>query len=133
MKKKLNCTLLVDDDVISNYISEKIIRSSEITNELKIVQNGHVAYEYLENCASVDNPCPELIFLDINMPVMDAFDFLTLYKKLDKKDKGYVIILTSSDNPDDIEHLLQFEIMDYINKPLTNEKIQDLMKKYYRW
>ncbi len=132
MKRKLNCTLLIDDDAVSNFVSEKIIQSAEITKELKIAQNGHVAIKYIEKCSSGEN-CPELIFLDVNMPVMDAFDFLFLYRKLHKKDKGSVVILTSSDNPHDIEHLTQFEILDYINKPLTTEKIDALMKKNYGW
>ena len=133
MKRKINCTLLIDDDMISNFISEKVIQRSDITNELKIAQNGHAAFEYIEKCASIDDPCPELIFLDINMPVMDAYDFLRLYNKLQKKNKGCIIILTSSDNPHDFEHLLKFEVKDYISKPLTYEKIDDLMKKYYGW
>lgn len=97
------------------------------------MQNGHVAFKYIEKCAAVDSPCPELIFLDVNMPVMDAFDFLYLYRQLHKKDKGAIVILTSSDNPNDIVHLSQFEIMAYINKPLTTEKINELMKKNYGW
>ena len=133
MKRKLNCTLLIDDDVVSNFISEKVIQGAEITNELKIAQNGHVAIKYIEKCSTGENVCPELIFLDVNMPVMDAFDFLYLYRKLHKKDKGSIVILTSSDNPNDIAHLSQFEIMDYINKPLTTEKINELMKKNYNW
>ena len=133
MRKKFNCTLLIDDDIVSNFVSEKVINSANITNELKVAQNGHVAFKYIEKCSDVTNPCPELIFLDVNMPVMDAFDFLYLYRQLHRKDKGAIVILTSSDNPSDIEHLSQFEIMDYINKPLTSEKIEELMKKNYGW
>ena len=134
MKKKLNCTLLIDDDVVSNFISEKVINNANITNELKVAKNGHVAIKYLEKCSSSgENTCPELIFLDVNMPVMDAFDFLFLYRKLHAKNKGSIVILTSSDNPNDIKHLSQFEIMDYINKPLTDEKITALMQKNYNW
>jgi CheY-like chemotaxis protein len=133
MKKKINCTLLIDDDIVSNFLSERVIQNANITNELKVVQNGHVAFKYIEKCTAVESPCPELIFLDVNMPVMDAFDFLYLYRQLHKKDKGAIVILTSSDNPNDIAHLSQFEILDYINKPLTTEKINELMKKNYGW
>lgn len=129
MKPIFNCTLLVDDDMVSNFVSERIIKTANITNELKIVSNGHIALKHIEKCAATNQPCPELIFLDINMPVMDAFDFLYLYSRIDKKNKGAVVILTSSDNPHDIEHLSQFEIVDYINKPLTTEKIEKLMNK----
>lgn len=129
MKTKFNCTLLVDDDMVSNFVSERIIKVANITDELKIVSNGHAALKYIEKCAASNQLCPELIFLDINMPVMDAFDFLYLYGRIDKKNKGAVVILTSSDNPHDIEHLSQFEIIDYINKPLTTEKMEGLMKK----
>jgi response regulator of citrate/malate metabolism len=131
MKRKINCTLLVDDDIVSNFVSEKVIQVSNITNELKVARNGQVALKYIEKCSSTDDPCPELIFLDVNMPVMDAFDFLYSYKEICKKDKGAVVILTSSDNPYDIEQLSQFDIMGYINKPLTSEKIDELMVKFY--
>ena len=67
MRKKLNCTLLIDDDVVSNFVSEKVIQGSEITRELKVAQNGHVAIKYLEKCSSAENAlrardarvCPE--------------------------------------------------------------------------
>ncbi|HVD96840.1 MAG TPA: response regulator [Cytophagaceae bacterium] len=131
MKKKLNCTLLVDDDVVSNFVSEKIIQNANITNELKVATNGHMAFKYIEKCAASNKPCPDLIFLDVNMPVMDAFDFLYLYGRMDKKNRGAVVILTSSDNPNDIEHLSQFDIMAYINKPLTKEKIDALIEKNF--
>ncbi len=129
MNTKLNLTLLVDDDGVSNFVSEKIIKSAGITNELEIVTNGHAAFKYIEKCTSTDQPYPELIFLDINMPVMDAFDFLYLYGRMRKDSKSAVVILTSSDNPHDVAHLSQFDILDYINKPLTHEKIECIMKK----
>jgi CheY-like chemotaxis protein len=131
MNGKINCTLLVDDDIVSNFISEKAIEFSNITHELKVVRNGQVALKYLENCLSANIPCPELIFLDVNMPVMDGFDFLYSYREKYKNDKRAVVVLTSSDNVEDIEYLSQFEIMAYINKPLTDEKISDLMIKYF--
>jgi CheY-like chemotaxis protein len=132
MKKKIGCALLVDDDMISNYISEKSIKSMDISEDVKIVTNGEQALQYIEQC-DADTPCPELIFLDINMPVMGAFHFLALYKSKYSWATGKVIILSTSSHPNDIETLYRFGIADYINKPLSKEKVAEVMKKHFDW
>ena len=133
MKKKIDCALLIDDDKVSNYISEKFLREANVTSQIIIASNGENALRYIESCPSEGHPYPELIFLDINMPVMDAFDFLDLYRSIYHNNKGIIIVLTSSSNPKDKEKLARFGIADYINKPLTSEKISKVMEKHFGW
>lgn len=132
--KKLNCVLLVDDDNINNFINERLIRKANITEDVKIVLNGKEAIDFLSKRSKEDGlPSPELILLDINMPVMDGFEFLEAFRKMELKDKSSVIIvmLTTSTNPNDTQRLNNSGVSGYINKPLTEQKLIDIINKHF--
>ena len=129
MKKKVNCVLLIDDDDATNYIHQHVINEADFAENIKIVGNGQEALDYLKFKNKADYIRPDLIFLDINMPVMDGWEFLEKYKQLDEELQGkmMVVLLTTSLNPDD---KAASEANDRINyfliKPLTVEMLQDL-------
>ncbi|MES1198049.1 MAG: response regulator [Chitinophagaceae bacterium] len=132
MKKKLNCILLIDDDEPTNYISKFLIEEADCTEHIHIVQTGQSALDYLTN----DNIAvrPDLIFLDINMPAMNGWEFLDKYNKLEQKHKeGIVIVmLTTSLNPDDEIKASEMPcIAGFENKPLTSEKLDRVLKEYF--
>ncbi len=132
--KKLNCVLLIDDDNINNFINERLIRKTNITDEIRIVLNGKEAIDYLTARQLHERKkSPELILLDINMPVMDGFEFLEAYKRLELYDKESVIIvmLTTSANPSDTKRLDDSGVAGYINKPLTESKLKEVMDYYF--
>lgn len=129
--KKFNCTLLVDDDPISCFINEKIIEAASLTKHAHLAHNGKEALDFIEgNCKVVymAPSCPDLIFLDLNMPVMNGFEFLDEFVKLNftSKPEIKIVILTSSSNPTDIERIQGYNILGYLNKPLTVENLQNL-------
>ncbi|MBC7387607.1 MAG: response regulator [Opitutaceae bacterium] len=133
MEKQFHCVMLVDDDEISNFISEKIIKNLNITNNVKVVSNGKLALHFVkENCDHSESQplCPDFILLDINMPVMDGFQFLDEFSKLSVPgfEKIKIIILTSSNNPKDVASAEKYKIDGYINKPLSKEKFEMAMK-----
>ena len=133
--QKLNHILLVDDDTINNFINEKLLKKLDCANRISVKLNGEEALNFLrEECIPNPELCPELILLDINMPVMDGFEFLERYKTLNFPNKGSVIIvmLTTSTNPNDTERLNKAGISGYINKPLTEEKIKILMGSHFK-
>ncbi|WMN10744.1 response regulator [Marivirga salinae] len=134
MKKKLNYVLLVDDDEATNYLNKMIIEERGCAEEIIIVENGLEALKFLTNKRNGKFPQPDLIFLDINMPLMDGWEFLEEYKKLEENQKSKVIIvmLTTSINPDDKEkaHNHQ-EIQNYENKPLDEQKLERVLKEYF--
>lgn len=103
-----------------------------ITEKLYQARNGKEAIDLLQGLVKQQQPLPELILLDINMPVMDGFAFLDAYKKLDFPGKSFVIIvmLTTSMNPGDVKRAEQAGIDDYINKPLLEEALQEILEKH---
>ncbi|WP_162426726.1 response regulator [Pontibacter pudoricolor] len=134
--KKIPSILLVDDDETTNYISKLIINRAGLTDELLIAQNGKEALDLLiERCPASEgaNPVPNLILLDINMPVMDGFKFLEMLQTVEGFDYSSVIIavLTTSLDPRDIEKVKQFGVNEFISKPLTKENLELLIQKHF--
>ena len=139
MKKKLNCVLLIDDDEPTNFLSKMVVKKADCTEHIQIASSGRQALHYLTNSEhfageNKNFPCPDLIFLDINMPAMNGWEFLQKYNELEKEHKGNIvmIMLTTSLNPDDklkaneTPHISGFE-----NKPLTGKKLDELLRKYF--
>jgi CheY-like chemotaxis protein len=135
MKQKLNCVLLIDDDEPTNFLSNMFIEEADCSEHIEIKEGGKEALEYLANSKSRDNivPYPELIFLDINMPAMDGWEFLDRYKAVKSEyHKPIIIMLTTSLNPDDALRAFQIpEISGFENKPLSKEKVVGIVKKYF--
>jgi CheY-like chemotaxis protein len=136
--KKINCILLVDDNPSDNVYHKIIINKAGVCNHIQIATNGKGALDYLirsgEQNESDSFPIPDIIYLDINMPRMNGFEFLEEYKKLDGKLKSKVVIimLTTSLNPDDKERALAtHEITEFQNKPLTVETLFETIEKYF--
>src|SRR5436190_19995991 len=99
MKQKLNTIMLIDDDEPTNFLSKMLIEEAHCAEHIQVADSGKMALEYL----SKSSDCPDLIFLDINMPAMNGWEFLDKYRELEKHKKGKIIIimLTNSLNPDD--------------------------------
>jgi CheY-like chemotaxis protein len=138
MKKKLNCVLLVDDDEPTNFLSKMLVEKSGCTDQVHVAQSGQAALNFLLNLEQKEDachvPCPDLIFLDINMPAMNGWEFLDKYNELDQKHKGKVVMvmLTTSLNPDDRQKADELpEISGFESKPLTAAKLDLILKKYF--
>ncbi|HSD08592.1 response regulator [Flavobacterium sp.] len=138
--KKINSVLLIDDDKATNFITKMIIKKAAITDHIEIVLNGQEALDYLKNSGKFEKndgifPQPMLIFLDINMPVMDGWEFAEVFDTLtpDQKGDAKVIMLTSSLNPDDKERALKLPaITDFQSKILTTEALQIILDQYFK-
>ena len=135
MNKKLNAIMLIDDDSNINLYHRIIIQKIDIADNIKVFQNGKLALDYLiKKNEEGQFPTPDLILLDINMPVMNGWEFLDHYKKLKKEQQNEItiFILTSSMNYDDKEKASKNEtVKEYLNKPLKTEVLKQLVEKYF--
>ncbi len=124
MVPKYNKILIIDDNYIDNYITSAIIKKNNLANDLVEFDNGLKAIEYLEQNKDNDEELPDLILLDLYMPLMDGFEFLNLFEKIDftstKKCK-ICIVSSSIDDNDIIKAKLDKNIYTFISKPLTAE------------
>jgi CheY-like chemotaxis protein len=123
MKKNV---LLVDDDHIFNYLNERIIQRMGFSDEIHSARNGQEAIDLLNKYLSGSSALPDIIFLDLNMPVMDGFAFIEAFKRMNMpgKEKISIIVVTSSQDPQDIARAKSLGIDHYLTKPITEDSIK---------
>jgi len=131
---KINRLLLVDDDSISNFVSQSAVEKLGFAENIIVRNNGREALAFLEKECNSFHHFPDLIFLDLKMPVMDGFEFLKQFEKLCQNlmKEIVVVILTSSRAADDVVKLRGLGNYYMMNKPLTSEKLIDIYHKYFR-
>ncbi len=125
--RKIDSVLLIDDSIPINYLHKMIIDQSGIAQKCMSVNNGQEAMDFIKN-----NHLPDLIFLDINMPILNGWEFLEAFKKFNSKlvKKIIIIMLTSSINPDDRDKA-KGRVEEYLVKPLSNETLTELLQKHF--
>ncbi|HXB93859.1 MAG TPA: response regulator [Puia sp.] len=138
MITQLNCILLIDDDEPTNFLNRLTLEQAGCSRHIRVARSGQEALDYLRNCREdvvEEFPRPDLIFLDINMPAMDGWEFLEHYRSLpvDRKADIVLIMLTTSLNPDDEVRTREMpEVAGFENKPLSHPRLDRLLKKYFR-
>jgi len=133
--KQLNCVLLIDDHLPTNVLHKLAIESTNLAKQVKTFTNARRALLYLSEIEKEDYLKPNLIFLDINMPGMNGWDFIEAYKQLpiEKKSDIVLMMLSTSTHPNDLEKADQEkEIHNYIFKPLTSEIMISVMEQYFK-
>jgi CheY-like chemotaxis protein len=122
--------LLVDDDEINNFISIKLIKKALLNTEIMACLNGKFAIDQLVDIQRRDpEKMPDYILLDINMPIMNGWEFLDEYKRLniDPVGKCKIFIISSSVFSNDINKARSYPLVkDFISKPLNVDKIKEL-------
>lgn len=122
--RKLNF-LLVDDDDICQFIHRRVLDLSGYCNSAHSASNGKTALEILHHAAQGAIPLPDVILLDLEMPVMNGIAFLEAFQKLDcaDKDKIAVVLLTSSVSGKDLEYARTLGVSLCLSKPLTHDSV----------
>lgn len=134
----LDCILLIDDDESTNFLNEMIIRETGIQTHVQSVMSGKEGLDYLtcqgDFAHNKNYPQPGIIFLDINMPAMNGWEFLQAYESLPENQKARLVVamLTTSLNPDDQERGTQNkDVKTFCHKPLTISMVLDLVDQYF--
>ena len=131
MKDNVNYVMLVDDNDTDNFIHKRVIELTGFASNIIVKSSGKSALEYLDTNKNNLSILPDVIFLDINMPIVDGFVFLYEYENFPEslRQKCKVVILSSSDNKKDIDRIVDNEyVINFITKPLSEEALEDLKK-----
>ncbi|MFM7194363.1 MAG: response regulator [Bacteroidota bacterium] len=129
MAKAVDLVMLVDDNDTDNFISKRIIEITGFAQRIEVRNSGKAALDYLRENQTNPDSIPNLIFLDINMPVVDGFVFLYEFDKFSElvKSKARIIILSSSDNKRDIDKIVNNNhVINFITKPLTEVSLDEV-------
>jgi CheY-like chemotaxis protein len=131
---KIGTVMLVDDNDTDNFISKRIIEITKFSENVIVKSSGKSALDYLLENQDSPELIPDIIFLDINMPIVDGFVFLYEYEKFGTtiKDKCRVIILSSSDNKRDIDKIINNDfVIKFVTKPLTEKTLEEIQALKY--
>ena len=126
--RKLNSSCIIDDDDIFIYGTKKIMKKIDFCDEILVFNNGQEAMDGLKQLTAQNKKLPSVIFLDINMPIMDGWEFLEDFIKIPNNNREHVIIyiISSSIDPMDIQKVQMYGLVNnYILKPI---RIVDLEK-----
>lgn len=131
MKKKLNSILLIDDDPISNFLTERLLLKIGAARNITVASNAIQALEIIDDCLEFEDSCPEVIFLDINMPVMSGIDFLYSFKdkKFKNGQKSTIVVVSTSDNHKDQKEIKSLGVKLILQKPLTESKLKEVWEE----
>jgi CheY-like chemotaxis protein len=122
--------LFIDDNDVDNFIHRRLVQLSSVEFEPHFCTNGLVAIDYLKECLREDRSI-DLIFLDIDMPVMNGMKFLKEYLRLPEifRNKIKLFVLTSSALPIDSEILKAIGLKDFLKKPLKQSTLIKIIEE----
>ncbi|MFS4456970.1 response regulator [Maribacter sp. 2304DJ31-5] len=131
----LNSILLVDDDEASNFLHSIFINRLELDININSALNGQEALDFILNKGVEKLQLPCMIMLDLRMPVMDGWKFMEMYEErvpLELKEQIDIVLVTISDNEEDKERAIANpHIVDFSQKPLSDETFKKLIKKHF--
>ena len=134
MSAPIHCILLIDDDPDDNYVHQLVIEGSGLCDTVRVVENGFKGLDYLEQTNRADSPIPDVIFLDINMPGMNGFEFLEHYRQLEESIRSRIVLMmltTSTVWSDKHRGGLFDEVKGYLPKPITQDMLQTIVDQHF--
>ncbi|MFC6997971.1 response regulator [Rufibacter roseus] len=126
---KVKRVLLIEDDEITTFLNQTIISSTGVSEDLVSAANGQEGLEYLLSLPAVDE-FPNLILMDLNMPVLNGFGFLEEYQKLEfsKSASTKIVVLSTSTHDNDLRQIKELGVTTFLEKPLTTDAFLEVVK-----
>ncbi|PCJ81866.1 MAG: response regulator [Flavobacteriales bacterium] len=134
MKRKLNCVLLIDDDEPTNYLHKRIIEKRNCAKNIEVAQSGTQALEFFTERINDKHSQPDLILLDVNMAMMNGWEFLDEYDKLDAEQKKETVIIMLTTTLDRAYKQKAQEIKTingFQTKPLSEKMLEEILNEHF--
>jgi CheY-like chemotaxis protein len=128
--KKIDKLTIVDDDEAFVFLTREIVEETDMVNNISVFGNGLDAFNFIQSNKNNREELPEIILLDLNMPVMDGWQFLERYVKISPElaKPISVYICTSSISPNDVAKAREISaVSDYIVKPVTTDNLKSMI------
>lgn len=128
--KKISLACIIEDEPMHLFITKKMLTLTGMVDSLLIFSNGKEAYDKLKAIFLASEKLPEVILLDLNMPVWDGWQFLEEFTKIPINTKVIIYILTSSNNPDDMKRAETYNMSEkYLVKPISLEELKIVLSE----
>lgn len=129
--KKIDTACIIDDDSIFIFGAKKMMQLTNFSSSCLFYRDGKEALDKLTAINLSDEELPDVILLDLNMPVMDGWQFLDEFVKIPKKKQIVIYIVTSSVDPEDFDRIKSYDIVrNYIIKPLSPDKFREILNDF---
>jgi len=121
--------LLIDDDEVASFLLKRALQNAHLTDEVHTALNGREALGILNKNFMDSDSTPNVIILDLNMPVMNGFEFLEEFRRMEipNKDAIKIVILTSSIDQRDIFRAKELGVDNFISKPISGDKLRNVL------
>lgn len=132
-REKINYLCLIDDDPIHVFITKKQIELLGIVEQVIVFNNGKDAFDYMQSLIDKKEKLPEIIFLDLNMPLWDGWRFLDEFTKIIEQQTTNIYILSSSNNKADLEKAQKYSLINnYLVKPIKQSQLMTILTKHLK-
>jgi CheY-like chemotaxis protein len=127
--ERIKRVVIIDDDPIFIFLLERMLTKIDFAEELVVYQESDLALQAIAENSEVHPTIPDVLFIDINMPVLDGFDFLTALRRLSLSQRIHIYMVSSTCDPRDLEKVESFaEISEFLMKPVNSETLQTIKK-----
>lgn len=126
--KKIDLLCIVDDDPISVFTTKHALSVGHFCDSIIVFKDGKEAFDKLRAIITAGETLPEVILLDLNMPVWDGWQFLDEFTQVPIEKDLLIYIISSSNDPEDLRKAEQYKFVSkFIVKPVTVEKLQEVL------